>query len=481
MIDRTKGIIGLLLGLLLISLRVYTAQAQPAAAQAGQLPVISNDIVVDFPNTAAFRLELEESVAVAEAELTYQLGVDDCLEAGTRIPVEDIENGVAEWTWIMSRSGNPPPGATIWWEWTVTDTGGNTFTTPRQELVFQDERFQWRTVTAENIRLHWYEGDEVGSTLLDAAVEGLAQLEADVGIQLEDDIQIFIYGSSADMREAVLYIQDWAGGVAFSDYNIILIGVPPSIADTWGTSTVRHELAHLVIGRFGQSCLGGSRPNWLNEGLAVYSEGEPANETVNDLEQGVENNNFFPVRSLNGSFPSHDSGVNLAYSQSYSLVNFLLDAYGAEKMQALLLTLAQAESYDAALEQVYGFNTDGLEVAWRQAVGAPDRQIPPTPTAISAAAIPTYMPLNGAQSVPVEGRSGTAVANPTALPDITAVAVLTTSLPPETTPLSTPLPPSATPTGEPGDSITVCGIGASPLLGLGLVFLRRSKKKRYAK
>jgi hypothetical protein len=58
MIDRTKGIIGLLLGLLLISLRVYTAQAQPAAAQAGQLPVISNDIVVDFPNTAAFRLEL---------------------------------------------------------------------------------------------------------------------------------------------------------------------------------------------------------------------------------------------------------------------------------------------------------------------------------------------------------------------------------------------------------------------------------------
>jgi hypothetical protein len=276
----------------------------------------------------------------------------------------------------------------------------------------------------------------------------------------------------------VLYIQDWAGGVAFSDYNIILIGVPPSIADTWGTSTVRHELAHLVIGRFGQSCLGGSRPNWLNEGLAVYSEGEPDNSVLTDLEQAVEDNAFFPVRSLNGAFPSHDSGINLAYSQSYSLVNFLLESYGSDKMQELLLTLAQAEGYDAALEQVYGFNTDGLEVAWRQSIAAPPRQIPPTPTAISAAAVPTYIPLNGAQSVSTQGSIGTAVPNPTEpLPAATleSAAEATTSNP------QSPPPDPQTPTPESDNTISVCGLGAAPLFGLGLVFVRRSKKKRYAK
>jgi hypothetical protein len=293
------------------------------------------------------------------------------------------------------------------------------------------------------------------------------------------------------MREAVLFIQDWAGGVAFSGYNIILIGVEPAIVTSWGIPTVRHELTHLVIGRFGQSCLGGSRPNWLNEGLAVYAEGEPGNSVVTDLDRAIDNNTFFPVRSLNGSFPSHDSGVNLAYSQSYSLVNFLLETYGSDKMQELLLTLAQAEGYDAALEQVYGFNTDGLEVAWRQSIGAPTRAIPPTPTPISAEAVPTYMPLNGVQSVPTQGPEGVAEPNPTdpipdpsveetgidsstAVPPATAIAVQ-----PADPQSPTPAPP--TPTAESDSGITVCGLGAAPLIGLAFVFIGRSKKKRYAK
>lgn len=477
-----KGIL-----LLLLALQLASGNLNGVQAQSADLTVLNNEVVVDFPNTATFRLELDGSVAVTEAVLTYQLGVDSCIDAGTNVSVEEIENNTVEWTWIMSRSGNPPPGATLWWEWMVTDSSGNTFTTSRQQMMFQDVRFQWRTVEADNIRLHWYEGGDVGQTLLDAAVEGLARLEEDVGIQLDDEINIFIYGNSADMREAVLYIQDWAGGVAFSGYNIILIGVPPGIADTWGRATVRHELAHLVIGRFGESCLGGSRPNWLNEGLAVYSEGEPDNETLTDIENAVEANSFYPVRSLNGVFPSHDSGANLAYSQSYSLVNFLLDTYGPEKMQELILTLAEGEGYDAALEMVYGFNADGLEVAWRVAIGAQPRQMPPTATPISAASIPTVVPLNGAQSVPTQGPPGSeplpatpevAAATASSDTEVTAVAVLTTSVPVETDSNPPALPttiPTPTPVGETG-GISVCGIGAAPLMGI-VVFFGRFRRR----
>jgi hypothetical protein len=474
---------------------VFSVWVHPVLAQTADLPILSNELLVDFPNTATFRLELDSSVTIAEAELTYQLGVNSCLEAGTRVSVNEIENNTAEWTWIMSRSGNPPPGATVWWEWTVTDSSGSTFTTPRQEMAFQDERFQWQTIEADNIRLSWYEGNSVGPTLLNAAVEGLARLEADVGIQIEDQIQIFIYGSSADMREAVLYVQDWSAGVAFSGYDIILIGVPPSIASSWGTDTIRHELAHLVTGRFGQSCLGGSRPTWLEEGLAVYSEGEPDTETLADLEDAIENNTLYPVRSLNGAFPAHASSARLAYSQSYSLVNFLLETYGPEKLQELILTLAEAEAYDAALEQVYGFNADGLEVVWRQAIGAQPRQIPPTPTRITAASIPTVVPLNGAQSLPTSLPPGVPTPAPTepiptaeiiATTEITAVAVLTTFVPVETIPVGT-LPPTTvpvtgTPMSVPYKPIT-CGL--VPLVGVGLVLLGRSncrlKRKNVAR
>jgi hypothetical protein len=172
------------------------------------------------------------------------------------------------------------------------------------------------------------------------------------------------------------------------------------MAETWGSDTIRHELAHLVIGQFGRSCLGGSRPTWLEEGLATYAEGEPVDEVLQHIEDGIENDSFQPVRSLNGAFPAHSESANAAYSQSFSLVDFLLQTYGQEALQSLILDMAAAEGYDAALENVYGFNADGLEEAWREAIGAPPRQIPPTPTPVSAASVPTVVPLNAAASVP---------------------------------------------------------------------------------
>ncbi len=388
----------IILGLLgFQSLQTVYAQEEPV--------VVRNEAIVDYPETVTFQLELETNEPITGATLTYHLGQDGCLEAGTQVPVE-INGPELEWQWVMSRSGNPPPGADMTWQWTVKGPNNTTFTTAAKTLTFSDERFDWRTVETTSqdgpapIRLHWYKGDDVGPVLLEAAVSGLDRLQQDTGIQLEGDVEFFIYGDSADMRDALLYVQDWAGGVAFSEYNTILIGVPPPLADDWGSRTVRHELAHLVIGQYARSCLGGSLPTWLSEGLAVYAEGDTDQQTLNDLEDGLQNDSFQPVRSLNGSFPARGEAATSAYSQSYSLVSFLLEEYGQEKIQELLLALAGAAGYDSALEQVYGFNADGLELAWREAIGAPPRVILPTPTRLVAAAIPTVEPLDAAKDWP---------------------------------------------------------------------------------
>ena len=418
----------LLTVLLLLSIQAV-AQAQTFA------PTITrNEAAVRFPDQVTFKLEFAGQVT--GAVLTYDVVQASCLEAHAQVPVA-VDGSILEWTWVMSRSGNPPPGSELWWEWTLTDGSGNTFTTPRQTITLTDDRFDWRTVTAENIRLNWYQGDDVGPLLLDAAVAGLHQLQEEMGIQLQTEVQFYIYGSSQDMRDAVLYVQDWAGGVAFSEYNTILMGVPPGIAADWGSTTVRHELAHLVIGQFGASCVGGHRPTWLNEGLAIYAEGEPGSGTLADIENGIRNNQFEPLRSLNGAFPAHDAAAGMAYSQSYSVIDFMLSTYGQEKMQALLLTLAEGKGYDEALEQVYGMNVDGLEMAWRTAIGAPSRQIPATPTPLSAANIPTAVPIGAPISVPTPP----AAAAP----------------PPETKPTST----------------GVCGLGLMPLLLVTIVLKRR--------
>lgn len=433
---------------LIILFLCFAAARRPAAAQ-GPPPaqgqplaptVVSDEAVVSFPETVTFRLQLESQQEVAAATLNYRVQRRRCVPVDTEAPAE-VDGDVVEWTWIMSRSGNPPPGAELWWQWSLEDEQGNVTHTEPQTMTLEDPRFEWQTVSQEHIHLHWYEGQDVGPTLLDAAVGGLQRLEQEMGIELQDDVSFYIYGDAADMRQAVLYVQDWAGGVAFTDYNTILIGVAPEAADEWGRETVRHELAHLVVGQFGWSCLGGERPTWLEEGLATYAEGPADEGTRQDIEQAITENSFAPLRTLGGSFPSHDRQAGLAYSQSYSVVAFLLEQYGQDKLQELILTLAQGVDDDAALEAVYGFNVDGLEMAWREAIGAPPRQIPPTPTAIRAAAVPTVAPLGGPQDVP--------------------------------TPPSAAAPAPAVPTPR-----GTCALGLAPLLLLGLAVLAPGARRR---
>lgn len=427
--------VGLLLCLLL-GARIAYAQEN--------VTISRNVATVDFPNTIAF--ELDYAGDVVEAVLTYDIVAITCVEAATSVPVEIETEGTVSWEWIMIRSGNPPPGSEVWWQWTLTDANGNTTTTSRQTVMLIDTRFEWRTVETERIALHWYRGDDVGQVLLDSAETALIRLENDIGITVSDKIDIFIYGNAREMREAVLYIQDWAGGVAFSSYNTILMGVEPSEADDWGVRTVAHELAHLVLGQFGRSCVGGSRPSWLEEGLATVAEGNPDEFMLADIENGIEDNSFVPLRSLNGSFPAHNSGARSAYSQSYSVAQFMLDEYGANRMQELILLLADGVGYDAAVEQIYGVNLDGLELAWRDAIGAPEREILPTQTPIVVASIPTIPPIAAVQDVPT----------------------------PANIPLTTPPPAEQ----APAPTNTICGLGFIPLfLVSGFWFNRRKVKQ----
>lgn len=371
------------------------AQTPPTPA----ITVTHNEAVLDFPQSVTFRLDVQTARPLTAATLHYSTNRLSCLPTQTQVPVTPTGSSL-EWQWVLSRSGSPPPGAQLSWFWTLEDTSGSAIATPLQSLTFNDPRYDWRQVSADGIHVNWYRGDHVGPELLQAALAALERLQLEMGIQLEQDVQFFIYGSADDMRDAVLYVQDWAGALAFSDYNIILIGVSPAQLESWGKPTAAHELAHLVVGQFGWSCVGGSRPTWLEEGLAMVAEGEPSEAVRQDIARGVEDDLFVPVRSLNGAFSAHSADAGIAYSQSYSLVSFLLDTYGQQAMQQLLRALADGAVYDEALEEVYGFNTDGLETAWRVAIGAPPRQIPPTPTPINPVLIPTALPLQVARSQP---------------------------------------------------------------------------------
>lgn len=424
---RSKTVFAFLLVLLL------ARWTTPAHAQAG-IRLAENEAALDFPQQATFRAVIQSDTSITSVILEY--GADQ-LTCGTVVArafpdFTPAARVTVEWSWDMRQSGSLPPGARLWWRWLVRDASGATYQSETQQIVWLDEEHPWQVISGGDIVLHYYSGGaSFGNELHQAAVEALRRLSQEVGLRPAAPIDIYIYATTADMQEAVLYEPSWTGGQAYPEYDIVIIGISPDQLE-WGKRTVAHELTHVLVGHLTFSCLS-FVPTWLQEGLAMVGEGGLEENQRTLFEQAVAADTLPSLRSLSGGFSEESSRANLSYAVSYSVVNFLVERYGRQNMSILLDSLQRGETIDAALTAIYGFDVDGLEDVWRTAIGAAPR-LPagsqPTPLA-TPTVVPTIVPVSGAP----------AAAAPTPRPTLTPVPASPSSAAP--TPQATPSANSA--------------------------------------
>ena len=183
----------------------------------------------------------------------------------------------------------------------------------------------------------------------------------------------------------MIFPQEWTGGVTFTRYGIIAIGIAPNNL-SWGTKAIAHELTHLVVHQMTFNPYTGL-PSWLEEGLAMYNEGVLSAPFTAYLERAIAEDSLISVRSLSSPFSAYAEESYLSYAQSYSVVDFLINNYGQSKMLELLDTFSEGSSYDGALEKVYSFDMDSLDTLWRDYIGQRYREAGGTTSAILPALI----------------------------------------------------------------------------------------------
>ena len=325
---------------------------------------------VDFPDSITFSLDAMSALPIERIALEFGTEqVNTCSNTRSTVDQEFAPGNQVKtsWLWEFKKGGSVPPGVTVWWRWRFTDEAGREHLTSRRELSYEDLRFEWQSTTRNNIEFFWYDGGpEFGKDVAVKVDQGVSRLQ--LGSQAEQPIKAFIYASSEDVQGAFLFANVWTGGRAYTSYNNVLITISPDRLDAEVTG-LTHELAHLLVTEATFNCLAGLDP-WLSEGLAVYSEG-PVSEYYQDaLDQAIDENKLISVRSLSSSFPAAHAGASLSYAQSRSLVEFLIDTYGWEKMRQLLSIFKDGSTTDRALRAVYGFDRDGLNQLWRQHIGA---------------------------------------------------------------------------------------------------------------
>jgi hypothetical protein len=331
------------------------------------IAIQSSTASVAFPASLTFKISVSDDVNIVDIRLRYTLQRDTFANAFSESFVDFIPgvNVQASWVMDMQKTGGLPPGTVVNYWWVVTDSTGRNFESSRQQIEFADDRFKWKNLQQNNVTLYWYSGsDTFANTLMTTAQQALVRLGNNTGAKLSRPIRIFIYASTQDLQGSMIFPAEWTGGVSFTEYAIIAIGISPSNL-AWGQNAIAHELTHLAVHQMTFNPYN-ELPTWLDEGLAVFNELQPDPSYVILVSRAFASNTLASVRSLSSPFSAYSNEASLSYAESYSVVNYLIGTYGQQKMLSLLNTFEQGSGYDDAFKKVYGFDMDQLYTLWTQ-------------------------------------------------------------------------------------------------------------------
>jgi hypothetical protein len=355
-----------LLCLFIITCALIFSQYPVTAQDQNQISINNSSAAMDFPLALKFSSQVKSSASISDVRIRYsidQMSIANVIsEARLLVNPANVIN--ANWVLDMRKLGGLPPGSSINFWWLVRDTMGRTLESTPIKFLIEDARYEWKTLIRDEISLNWYSGDDgFAQSLMNTAQESLIKLTKDTGITPNKIIDVYIYANSKDLQGSMIYPQEWTGGVAFTPFDIIAIGINPGQLE-WGKGALTHELTHVVTYQVVFNPFN-DIPVWLNEGLAMYSEGALSTQYSTPLRAAISQDNLLSVRTLCSPFSAFTDRSLLSYAESFSIVDYLIFTFGSEKMTNLLDTFQKGSTYDGAFQCVYGFDIDGLNNYWK--------------------------------------------------------------------------------------------------------------------
>lgn len=155
--------------------------------------------------------------------------------------------------------------------------------------------------------------------------------------------------------------------VAFADPERQLIVIDCSRVGTHPFDldvTFKHELCHLLL----HAHIPVGLPRWFDEGVAQWVTGGLAEIFIDDrksvLMEAALAGRLFRFDDLSARFPEDRHGLVLAYEQSRSVVEYIVESYGTPRLLRLLNALEDGSSMDDAVQKDLGLTMGELERDW---------------------------------------------------------------------------------------------------------------------
>lgn len=310
--------------------------------------------------------------------------------------------------------GDSAPNSRIEYQFRVRAADGSAALGPLEQVTVTDDRFEWRTLEQDLVRVHWYEGDDAfAQSAADVSNQAIDRASALLGATLPQPVDLYIYATQAALLEAVSPNRESIAGEAHSTIGTMFVWIPPNQNPDQSAAVIAHELTHLVF-NVNTDNLYHSPPRWLNEGVAVYlSEGYAA-EWRSVVTVAALNGSLIPLQGLAGFFPSPRDQFELAYGESVSAVDYFVGTYSEQTLWDLVRSYAQGVSDDDAFSAATGVDVAAFNAAWMASLGVEVRD-PVGPLAAPPGPVPSAWNVEN-QPAPSPGQSARPGATPVPFP-----------------------------------------------------------------
>ena len=344
-------------------LNVQQDVSSGAGTSAG-VRVLASTHRIEFPERIVIQLTADAPADIQSVRIFYRVGKADSRvyaypksfsNTGPLSARFDIKTGSGAFI---------PQGVDIEYYYVFTDSEGREFESDRFTFEFLDRRYDWRQIEFEDFTLIWHDRSEraVRSVGADVSLR-MQRVKRMLGLEGDYNFKAVLVNGRAEAARSFPPVsqtsQDVAlfGGFAMGDHGaLVLAGL--------NHDGLVHELTHLMVDEALDSSPGHSRvPAWLNEGIAMYFEPH-GHQRDSETRRAFASGDLIRLRHM-GSVPGRPRDVRLFYSQSASIVSFMAQAYGEDRLASLFRAIGDGKNAEQALIATYGLNIDQLDAAWR--------------------------------------------------------------------------------------------------------------------
>lgn len=245
---------------------------------------------------------------------------------------------------------------------------------PEVEALLEKVRREWRIeqTMAQDVLGHFslsfVDGKQAAAlpaVVLETLEDAYSELGSELNYYPEVKVPVLLY--SGEDFALVTNSPDWAGAVY--DGKIRLPGQALQQMSAPLEALLYHEYSHVLVHFLSHR----HAPVWLNEGLAEVAGRSRNPLPLVHLQAAVQKGQLLNWDQLADSFRKLPADqVPLAYEQSYSLVDFMVDRFGWHKMAELLQRLGRREDWRESIAFVYrgyGLDWPAIQLEWRAEQG----------------------------------------------------------------------------------------------------------------